>query len=176
MRYQKWMRRLVDYHGRIRPAIKIKTFLQKTHAYLITSFLYQCPERIHLILFCNDRVQIEIIKNASRNGKPGTAKILLDYKETTDDGFVEYGEEQISYKEPEELYPFLYFLLVKTPTPRTLFSYRIGKSDEKTGAPDMTESLLTEIRSSSLYPIQKIPFKIMGMCPSNTITEFFLKK
>jgi len=172
MRYQKWMRRLVDYHGRIRPAIKIKTFLQKTHAYLITSFLYQCPERVHLVLFCKDRIQVEIIKNASRNGKPGTAKILLDYKETTDDGFVEYGEERITYKEPDELYPFLYFLLVKTPTPRIVFSYRIGKADEKTG----TDSLIADIRSSSLYPIQRIPFKIMGMCPSNAMTEFFLKK
>ena len=174
-RQQRMFARIVDYYSRVLPGKKISDFLKSTNAYLITSFLYYCAERVHLIFFCG-MSQVEIIKE---RGQPGRGRILLDYKVITEDGFEEFGEESIRYTEPTDLYPFIYFLLVKTPRPRVLFSYKIGKEEEVgrryfNPSEDVTQSLLKDIRSSSVYPMPHIPFKIMGMSPSNPITDFFL--
>jgi len=172
-RQQRMFARIVDYYSRVVPGKKITSFLKSTNAYLITSFLYYCPERIHLVFFCGTS-QVEIIKD---RGQPGRGRVLLDYKVVTEDGFEEYGEEKVRYTDPTDLYPFIYFLLVKTPKPRILFSYRIGKEEEVgRHSDDVTSSLLKDIRSSSVYPMPHIPFRIMGMCPTNNITDFFLNK
>lgn len=169
--------RIIDYYSRIVPGKKITSFLKSTNAYLITSFLYYYPERVHLVFFCG-MSQVEIIKD---RGQPGRGRVLLDYKVVTEDGFEEFGEEKVRYTEPTDLYPFIYFLLVKTPRPRMLFSYKIGKEEEVgrryfNPSEDITPSLLKDIRSSHVYPMPHIPFRIMGMSPTNTITDFFINK